>query len=215
MTENDYWHEIELSPADSVKFANFIPLLTMFLPEQFVTNILNSDFHSYDFKRKVLFLFEPRYMEAPIAVWEYPSNWGCRNLKGRDLVEFLIALTEVSEENITSLKSNPSFLNSIDTEHDAFSFMMEMRTFSFPELSEESLKNTFVRDVIKDDQMTLTMASNLINNSWGPLRNKYKEIPWILDEEPLIAWARTKYDLQQEVPDSWVRKFMAATDVFA
>jgi len=215
MTENSYWHEINLSEGDNAKFDNFIPLLTMFLPEQFVANILDSPFHSHNFKRKVLFLFAPRYMEAPIAVWEYPSNWGCRNLQGRDLVEFLMALTEVSEQNIASLKSNPNFLSSIDKEHDAFSFLMEMRTCGFPAPSEENLKNAFVRDMINDNQMTLNMASNLIANSWGPLQGKYKEIPWVLDEQPLIAWARIKYDLREEVPDSWVHKFIVSTDVSA
>jgi len=164
---------------------------------------LNSEKYSVDFKRKIA-----------LSMPDVPSarEWGCRNFTGRELAQFVLLLTsspmlkgKTSEKDIDDLLSNPAFVSSLGAGNrsDAFTQLLVSSVVNPNFLA--SVTDYLTGQMIQKEIMTLPVAEAIVF-----MNDKYshKGEPSIFPIKLVFAWARQVYDLSDEMPDSWVAKFL-------
>jgi len=183
-------------------------LLTL-LPEKqgykehtkYFSDILDSETYSLDFK-KALVIALPFLRQGRL--------WAYANSEGEELYGFVVAFLrdapqKFGKRDVECLTENSSLTAYAGESYDVVDYLLKR-------LSDEILVDDYilaehlVTCLIERDLMTLGIAERILALNVG-IQNSVSFTQQPYDEQPLIAWARTKHDFDI-MPDSWVLKFL-------
>lgn len=161
--------------------------------------ILESDAYSLNFKQKLAF--------AKPAV-KTLRLWACRNFKSELLYKFiekLIALDLyfVDDPEMEALISNPSFISSAGSNHD--SLKLFIRSLVYGTRVKSDISTHLVEALFRDNLMNFAIAEVIISINTDI---QVRGLKTRTNETLILEWVRTQYDMGNDVPDSWVRRFV-------
>lgn len=178
-------------------------------PELLRKTVFNSDDYGYSFKHKLaLKVFHPE-----------GNLWAFKNLNLEDLFVFLATDyyhsefrqkgfpdETITKDELEALADNPSFLQSLGTEHDSLRLIF----FIFlQDLNPDGLI-PLVNRLIQRHQMSFVIASELLKD----ICDDFKLLDYAVDTYEVVNlladWVAEQYGLEK-LPAQWILKFMHST----
>jgi len=206
MTYNSYLDSIALTGSDLAYFKQVLTSMATNSTQEkrnaACVEGITSPEGSFECKRYLTFCM----LELPEA-----RKWGFENLTGRDLHYFMMEVMfnnakDVSSSELKILAMNPAFVASCgDDKFDFIKLTFSGMTVTVPT---NKIKTMLVIELTEAGSMTLEVAEYIITTNKAA-RFGHDALRHLVDEKPIIEWARKKYSLE-EAPETWVRRMISA-----
>lgn len=214
---SSFWTTIDLSPRESKKYAKIAHRISILdentQDDLALKRVFESNRYTIDFKRKLVF---------HMAALKQNRMWGYANFTGKDLFELIHCITTrgfyaADEEDVDALLANPSFLLSQGSELELLKVFLlrvtgefwrkpEIKNYAITRIIEENLMNSKIAEMVFNINHAISNMPDLYSSHMQPIAEPLKMR--LIDEAPVIAWARKKYDFDTGIPDSWVANFI-------
>ena len=213
---SSFWATINLSPRESRKYSKVARKISVLDEDTendpYLKKVFESSRYTIDFKRKLVF---------HMAALKQNRMWGYANFTGKDLFELIHCITAsgsyaATNEDVDLLLANSDFLLFRDPEVDLLKIFLLRTTGEY--WRKPAIKDYAISRIIENNLMTSKIAEMVfsINQAISNTPDSYSSHMPIaeplkmrfIDEAPVIAWARKKYDFDVSIPDSWVVNFI-------
>jgi len=162
-------------------------------------------------------LFSPQYSDAVkrkavlyMPIFESSRLWGFNYLAGEELYKFVeeslnYYTTDLSWVSLEALVINPAFIDSMGTSFDVPQYVFS----GYYLIAEMKCRRTLIKLITSSYRMNHEIAELIISatNSQPALKQRVAEGE--SDEGPIIEWARKTYNLDENLPDTWVRQMFS------
>ena len=171
--------------------------------DAFSMKVLKSKRYSYDVKQKFV-------MNIP---WLPASrSWSLGTLSGISLKVFIfrvlvLDIKFLNLEDIQRLINNPAFIASIGSEHDSVRLIFSTLT-GYSE-TECIVRQQLISELVSSPNMSIEIAEIIFSATSDPWWEGV-QMRWRADETPVVDWVRKAYNLDENIPDAWVRQFCAS-----